>query len=301
MTGEIRQEPTQVPIDGGKDVTLEPGKPWPSVYRGSKYSLVESRRRNRGKVVRWQHKDLQAYCEPPEGLARVMQEVGKSMGDGTGSFRITAGSEVLTKVSADAYRYSDEAPHSDGWIPVYLGELDGKVGFAEINNDPQPQVGSVAVWDGFPFAHGERWSVSVGNTLIWKRGDYRFESAFDHPELIGAYNEYRDRAGRMYINEYGHVRINVPSAELPPKKEQEIQQLVDGWREAAERQNNTQAIRLVTRRLKATSPDDDPENGHLPVYLGHLEEFDGGVIPRPVVTDMSYFVDTSHDPSDSFS
>jgi len=43
------------------------------------------------------------------------------------------------------------------------------------------------MWDGFPFNHGERWAVGLNNKLIWKRPGYRFESAFDHTELIERY------------------------------------------------------------------------------------------------------------------
>jgi len=43
------------------------------------------------------------------------------------------------------------------------------------------------MWDGFTFNHGERWAVGINDKLIWKRPGYRFESAFDHEELIERY------------------------------------------------------------------------------------------------------------------
>jgi len=300
MTGEIRQTPTNVPIVGGRDVTIEAGKPWPSAYRGSKYSLVDSRDRNRDHVVRWQHKELPAFSTPPTGLLDAMQAIGKSDSTGKGSFRITADGEVLTKVNAASYVHSDQAPHSDGWIAVYVGRLNGELGFDKININPSPPTGEIEMWDGFPFNHGERWAVSLNDKLIWKRPGYRFESAFDHPELISRYQKYRHTAGRLYINEYGHIWINVPRSEVPAEQEQTIESLVDQWYEHVERQDDTTAKRLVTRRLKMTSPDDEPETGHLPVYIGNLSQFDDGVIPRPVVTDESYFVDASRDPTDGF-
>lgn len=300
MTGEIRRTPTRVPIEGGHDVTLEAGKPWPSAYRGSKYSLVESKDRNRDHVVRWQHKELPAFSNPPTGLLDAMQTVGKSDSTGLGSFRITADGEILTKVNADSYKHSDQAPHSDRWIAVYVGQLHGLLAFERINTNPTIGTSEVQMWDGFTFNHGERWAVSVNDNLIWKRPGYRFESAFDHEELIERYKKYRSTAGRLYINEYGHIWINAPRSEIPAEQEPEIESMVDQWYEQVERQDDTTAQRLVTRRLKMTSPDDDPENGHLPVYIGDLSQFDDGVIPRPVVTDESYFVDASHDPTDGF-
>jgi len=300
MTGEIRRTPTDIPIKGGRDVTIEAGKPWPSAYRGSKYSLVESRDRNRDHVARWQHKELPAYSTPPTGLLDAMQALGKSDGTGMGSFRITADGEVLTKVNAASYAHSDQAPHSDGWIAVYVGRLHGELGFVKININPSQSTSEVKIWDGFPFNHGERWAVGHNDKLIWKRPGYRFESAFDHSDLIEQYQKYRHTAGRLYINEYGHIWINVPRSEVPEEKEQKVEAMVDRWYDQVERQDDTTAKRLVTRRLKMTAPDDDPENGHLPVYIGNLSQFDNGVIPRPVVTDKSYFVDASHDPTDGF-
>lgn len=300
MTGELRRVSTSVPIAGGRDVTIDPSKPWPSAYRGSKYSLVQSRKRRRDHVVRWQHKELPAFCSPPDGLLDAMQSVGKSQSSGEGSFRITADGEVLTKVAASSYTHSDQAPHSDGWIAVYLGQLHGRLGFDEVNIDPTPPDSGVKLWDGFTFNHGERWAVSHNDQLIWKRPGYRFTSTFDHTELIACYQQYRRTAGRLYINEYGHIWINVPRSEVPEDQHQVIESLVDHWYQQVEQEERTTAKRLVTRRLTMTSPDDEPETGHLPVYIGTLKKFDDGIIPRPVVTDQSYFIDASRDPTDGF-
>lgn len=292
MTGQIKRETTDVPIEGGKDVTLQPGRPWPSVYRGSKYSLVESRKHHRDKIVQWKHRNLQATAHPVDGLLDAMQAVGKSFDTGKGSFRVTAGGEVLTKVHADAYPHADDAPHANGWIPVYLGKLTGGIGFTELNNNPV--VEPPTIWDGLPFKHGETWSVSINDQLIWKQESFRFQSAFDHPELVETYQQFRQIAGRLYITEHGHIWINVPTKEVPDDRREEVLKIYEQWRERTEKNENDAALRLVTQRLSATSPDDDPMNGHMPLYIGHLSEFDDGLVPRPVVTDTSYFVACSH-------
>lgn len=288
MTGKLERKPTKVPIDGGKDVTIQPGSPWPSVYRGSKYSLVDSRKRRRDKIVQWQYKDLKAVSEPPTGLEEGMKSVGKSFATGKGSFRVTAGKEVLTKVHAEAYPDADQAPHADGWIPVYVGTIKGGLGFDNLNNDPKGPTPKV--WDGLPFNHGETWSVSADGRLIWKQDQFRFESAFDHSELIEIYEQYRDRAGRLYINEHGHIWINVPSDGVPTDRQDQVRSIFESWRKETEQGGNSAAQRLFNKRLEVTSPDDDPMNGHLPLHVGHLREFDDGVVPRPVVTESAYFV-----------
>lgn len=288
MTSKLERDATSVPIDGDDDVTLQPGKPWPSAYRGSKYSLVDSRKRRRDKIVRWQYKDLQAITEPPNGLVDALQSVRKSLATGKGSFRVTAGREVLTKVHADEYPDADQAPHASGWIPVYLGKLVGDMGFDKLNNNPDSEP--PAVWDGLSFNHGETWSVGVHDSLIWTRDQFRFESAFDHSELIETYQRYRTTAGRLYINEYGHIWVNAPRAELPDDRRDEVRSLYDSWRDATQQAGDNAALRLVNTRLEATADGGDPMDGHLPLYIGHLSEFDDGVIPRPVVTDPAYFL-----------
>jgi hypothetical protein len=287
MTATIRSTTTKVPIADGRDVEISPGDPYPSPYRGSKYSIVDSKR-HKQVVLRWKYNDLVVMVDPPEGLVSRLQEFGKSEGNGRGSIRVTAAGEVLTKIYSDNYTNTNKAPVSNGWIPVYIGELDGEIGF-DIEINPSKPKKEADIWGGFSFNHGERWSVGVDDNLIWTWQDYRFESAFDHSDLVSTYQQYRSTAGRLYINEFKHVFINVPSDQVPASKQKDITKIYRDWQRRAERNNNNAAQQLVSRRLKVTG-DGDPDEGHLPVYIGHLSEFDDGIIPRPVVTDESYFV-----------
>lgn len=278
---------SKVPIAGEQDVKIEPGQPWPAPYRGSRYSLIESRDRGQT-VLQWKYNDLVIHVEPPRGLIDRLQMLGKSSGSGKGSVRITANREILTKIQSSEYANSELAPVDSGWHPVYLGQLDGQLGF-EVEIDPDPPVESIDIWSGLPFNHGETWSVSADDRLIWKWKDYRFYSAFEHPELVDAYERYRTTAGRLYINEFGHVIVNVPREEIPTGREEEVNKEFVEWKRQAEREENSAALHLVTRRLKVTG-DGNPEEGHLPVHIGHLDQFDGGVVPKPVVDDESYYV-----------
>lgn len=285
MVATLETVPTTVPIANGQSVEIEAGFPWPSAYRGSKYSLIDSRKHNKT-VLQWKYHDLNVVVNPPTELLSHMTELGKSRGSGKGSIRITAGGEVLTKIRHGSYTHSARAPADSGWIPVYLGKLSGDLGF-DIDIDPNDS--GATVWGGFPFNHGERWAVGYNGNLIWKWQDYRFESAFDHPELVEAYEKFRTTAGRLYINEYGHVFANVPRQEVPSSKQSEVEQIFSQWQSEAKRNGDRAAQRLVQRRLKVTG-DDDPSEGHLPLYLGHLSSFDDGFIPRPVVEDETYYV-----------
>lgn len=289
MSAQIREESTLVPLSDGEDVEIEPGQPWPSPYRGSKYSLVWSHKQTREHVVRWEYYDLNVFLDPPRGLRAAAKRVGKSQGSGEGSFRITADGEVLTKVTADDYPNVREAPVSSGWIPVYLGKLHGDLGFTDVENDPDRLDGAdIAVWEGLPFKHGETWTVGVDGSLHWKWRGYRFSSAFDHSELVARYKRYRS-GGRMYVNEYGHVFMNVDADSVPKATEDIVISTYEDWHRSAERDGRNAALRLVNRRLRSTSKTGDPEDGLLPMYIGHLSDFDGGVIPKPVVDDPSYF------------
>jgi hypothetical protein len=222
-----------------------------------------------------------------------MQAMGKSRATGRGSVRITADREVLTKINAEAYEHSKQAPVSSGWIVVYLGQLDGDVGF-DIDNDPSFPDRDPWVWSGFSFNHGEQWTVSHENRLLWTWQDYRFYSAFEHQELVETYEKYRKIAGRLYINEHGHIYVNAPQDEVPPGEADTVKQIYNEWRQHAEANNKRAGKNLVTRRLKVTG-DGDPSEGHLPLYIGHLSEFDDGTVPKPVVTDENYFVEASRE------
>lgn len=286
---ELVGDGTRVPLENEKDVQVFPGMPWPSAYRGSKYSVKRADSNTRDAVLVWQYKDLSVQLGLPDGLLEEMQKVGKSNGAGTGSIRITAGREVLIKVHTDNYQGEDETPIDEGWVPIYLGRIYGDLSFSGIDTDPSPGTkGSVQVWDGLPFNHGERWSLSYHGNLIWKWQDYRFQSSFDHSELAAAYKRFRPNGGRLYINENGHVFGNVPQKELSGDLEAEIADVFAQWNERTQSAGNTTARRLVTRRLKATGGG-DPAEGHLPVHLGHLDQFDQGLIPQPVVDDPTYF------------
>lgn len=286
MTLTFDEESTTVPIAGNRSVQIDPKQPWPSAYRGSRYSVVTNDDFDDA-ALKWKQRDLSIFAEVPDGLRRAMVLVGKS--GGYGSFRVTAQGEVLTKVEADEYVNVEQAPVSDGWIPVYLGTLSGEIDFGEVESNPQTPMRDIAVWKGLPFNHGERWSVSSDGELVWNWRDYRFESAFDHSELVAAYTTYRTNPGRLYVTEHGHVWVNVPNDDVAPGKERAVRQAIAKWREDAERDGDAATLRLVNRRMVATSRDDDPSTGHIPIHLGHLRDFDGGAIPRPVVDDESYF------------
>lgn len=291
MTLQFERESTKVPISQSKSVTVSPDQPWPSAYRGSQYSLVSDDDFGDDVVLKWEQRDLSIFAETPTSLWTAMTSAGKE--NGYGNFRVTARGEVLTKVPADRYSNIEQAPVSEGWVPVYLGSLSGTVEFGEVNINPTPPSDGVEIWTGLPFKHGERWSVSHKGQLVWKWRDYRFESPFNHDELVREYDRYRPNPGRLYITEHGHVWVNVPHDDVVPSKSKEIQDAIADWQREAEERGDTSTLRLVNRRLVATSPSEDPAEGHLPIHLGHLKEFDEGIVPRAVVDDEAYFVDVA--------
>lgn len=290
----LERVPTDVPIQDGQEVVVDPGDPWPSAYRGSKYSLISSRKHHQ-LVMAWQYDDLQLFFEPPSGLFEALRDIGKR--DGKGSVVITAGREVLTKVEADRYDRLDRAPVSDGWILTYVGKLRGEPTLDGINVNPKPPKNPpVAVWEGFPFNHGETWSVSAQNELLWiwegRNYSYRFQSAFDHPELIQRYREYRQPPGRVYVTEFGHIWVNIPPDSVPETRSDEINTMYAEWKREANRAQKSAIQRLVRRRLEATG-DGNTEDGQLPVHLGRVDRFDDGLIPCAIVDDNRYFVEAS--------
>lgn len=286
----LEKASTKVPTIQNRQLTVEPGHQWPSAYRGSDYSIVSSRKF--GDVAQWSHMgDIQAMTELPRGLPDAIDELGKT--NGYGSFRITAAGEILTKVPADQYRRSHEAEANRGHIPVYVGKLGGHFDFTEISNDPQPPSNpyEITVWTGLPFKHGETWAVCTDDVLRWSWQDYYFESAFDHPEMVEQYKSLRPEGGLIYINEHGHVWGNVNRETVPSDTASSVRRAFEEFQRTA---SNAER-RLVTRRLNRMESETNP-SGLLPVHLGHVTQFDGGLVPKPIVDDNRYFGDTAMQP-----
>lgn len=287
----VERTSTRVPVSNGKQLTVEAGNPWPSAYRGSKYSIVSTQRH--GDVVQWSHMgDIRAVTHVPDGLQEALRDLGKR--NGHGSFKITASGEILTKVPADSYEQTMESPVSRGHVPVYVGMLDGDFDFEEFTNDPATaSKGEISVWAGLPFDHGETWIACNDDVLRWNWQDYYFESAFGHSEIVAAYKDLRPVGGRLYINEHGHIWANVDRDEVPTHRKDDVGQAFADWQRSA----SPAEKRLVNRRLQRTESK-SVEGGLLPVNLGHLSQFDDGLVPKPVVEDKAYFNDTSMDPND---
>ena len=280
---------TEVPVAADRQVTVTPTDPWPSAYRGSRYSVVSSR--SYGTALRWSHRgEIQALRSVPDGLHEMLRDVGKP--DGYGSVRLTASGEVLTKVPADTYDQVGAAEVNSGYVPVYLGQIGGTFDFTDFSNDPDPLTAqsAIRVWTGLPFHHGESWSVCSDGVLRWRWQDYQFESVFDHDELVAKYTRFRPEGGRLYINEHGHIWGNVNQRTVPAEINSEVMEAYQTWRETAD----PAAQRLVTRRIQHTESDDAPD-GLLPTYLGHLSQFDNGATPKPVISDKRYFTTTARD------
>lgn len=67
---------TEVPVAADRQVTVTPPDPWPSAYRGSRYSVVSSR--SHETVLRWSHQGgVQALRSVPDGLHEALRDVGK--------------------------------------------------------------------------------------------------------------------------------------------------------------------------------------------------------------------------------
>lgn len=289
MSATFTETPTEVPIAGGESVQINPHQPWPSAYRGSRYSLVNSEEYGDDSDVtlKWEHRDLKIFAEPPQGIQSAMVLAGKQ--NARGSFRITANGEVITKIHADYYTNLDQAPVSEGWIPVYLGKFEGELEMADVSlNPPAPPTTDIAVWRGLPFNHGERWSVTADGQLVWRWKDYEFESITEHDELVEKYMQYRSNGGRLYITEYGHIWGNASLTDGPATSRSTLREAVKSWKDQAERDGDTASLRLVNRRMTATGGG-DPGEGLVPIHLGHVSDFDDGVIPTPVVDDETYY------------
>lgn len=287
MSARINRTPSTVRSYGDLVVSIESGKPWPGVYRGSKYSL----RGNGSDVGLYlNHPRMQLQGKLPDGLLEALRDIGKSGGTGRGSVKITANRDVLTKVHSDNYPRVDEALVDDGWIPVYVGKLSGAIEFPFIDNDPdEGTLDPPCVWEGLPFKHGERWTIPVEGEPEWrvkKPESFRFQSAYDHSNLARTYRSFRESGGIFRVNEHGHVWMELPNENV--QQSALLADKIETWYDDARQEGRNQLLQMIHRRLEATG-DGNPRNGLFPIYLGHTSEFDRGDIPTPVVNDERYF------------
>lgn len=114
----------------------------PSAFRGSRYTLVTADDDDDAPdevALEWKSRDLKVFARPPAGLHNALVEEG-NVGR-KGSFKITANGDVLTKVQANL----DQAPVKTGWIPVYLGLIEGTVSLGGVPMDPELPSRSIGV------------------------------------------------------------------------------------------------------------------------------------------------------------
>jgi len=280
---EIKEESTVVPAERGNKISLEPYDKWPLPYRGSRYSLIETRiNGKRKKVVAWKHRDFEPLFhqnkdgEPvlPINLIRAFREIGKS----GGRFKVTPYKEVITTVKG-------------GRGAFYLGKLKGEWNFEGI--DLNPEIEKFGIWNGLSFNHGECWSVWVrkgaGTKLYWSvsRGwtnnrprrelKLHFESINDFPQLTRLFRDIRPKGGIIYFNEFGHIWMNLPGSQVSPQYEQKIDDKIENWKS-----DTTKNRRVVLKRLQNT-------DGCWPIYLGTVDDFPNRSAPRTYFKDLDTY------------
>ena len=287
-SASVNPTPTNVRTYGDLVVSIESGKPWPGVYRGSKYTL---RGNGTGTSLLLNHRRVELEGEMPDGLIETLRSIGKSDGTGHGSIRVTANRDVLTKIHADNYPNIDEALVDEGWIPVYVGKLSGSIEFPAVDNDPdEGMLDPPCVWEGLPFKHGESWTMPVSGGPEWRiklSQSFQFPSSHDHTDLTRTFRSFRPNGGRFRINEHGHVWAELPNSEV--QNSSQLADKIEAWFEDANDRGRNQLLQLLHRRLEATGGG-DPSQGRFPIYLGHISEYDRGDVPTPVITDEAYYV-----------
>ena len=74
----------------------------------------------------------------------------------------------------------------------------------------------------------------------------------------------------LHITEHAYIWVNLPKDDITPDKQSAVKHAIQKWKQTAEDDDDTATLRLVNRRLAATSQDDDMSTGHFPIHLGQL-------------------------------
>lgn len=251
-------EPISVIAADRKQVLVNPGDTWPLPYKGSRYAVV---RANGADTIAWHRYDQRIYCvSRPQPL---IQAIRNTKGN-NGSFRISAHGAVIAKTCRSDNR----------WTAKYVGKYDGNLTFDGIDNNPSDLKRGM-YWTGFPFHHGETWTVSsyprFRNQLRWKNLDRWFGSTERFPELIDACLSIRPRGGRIYVTETGHVWMNLPDGGVSPVYRDEFRELQRNQLNKVCDEKNGLFLRLIFERIKATRTR--------PIFIGRICQFDHGEAP----------------------
>lgn len=264
----MKLEPMRVVGPGGQRMEVQPGDDWPLPYRGSHYSV----RNHDGHLrVTWSHR---YKLLPADGFPRDLIQAVRAQKQGNGSFRITSHGAVVTKV---------QGASPDDWQPKYVGRYEDDLRFAGVDSNPT-HLRPGMYWTGFPDSNGEPWSVSPGvsarNHLHWKFLGVRLTSTDPYERLTSRYLDIRALGGRAYINEYGHIWMNLQDHELNPQHREEFQARQQEHVDQMKADENDILIRLLVGRIRRTFCR--------PIYLGHISDFDNGEPPWTYYSDGAY-------------
>jgi hypothetical protein len=238
-------------------VELAPLDIWPLPYRGSRYTIKEVGGTIRA-VWEWQEFAL-ASSNYPKRVHQLMREAGKPRG----SLVVTAHGDLITKIPTD-----------DGqWKPLYLGEYQDDFKFDQVDNNPSGlQMGEH--WTGFPFHHGERWTISPRDErgeLMWKYVSHWFPSTELFPDLALLYRRIRFTGGRLYFTEHGHVWMNIRDDELSDFYLDDFRSLQSEQLDRLSETHRDVVLKLIAARLANLQVR--------PIYLGHVDKLCRGEAP----------------------
>lgn len=295
MRFDILDLPTSVMI-GGAEVDVRAGTAWPTVVRGSRYTVVNTHRavtraasgelavQSNGGVFRRVCMKRNGECHPgPLVEQSAVDRLIAARGYSNGPVIITAHAEVIVWQQLDAFRTE--------WQPIYVGKancfpgVDGLFPSALASGEPWFQPKKMSIWTGCMFKTGETWKVpgDARDRLHWpgRRSQGRPASRTRHPELIEEYLRIRPAGGRLYVVTGGHIWMNLRQWEAASH---------DIWRKVSASMQalltthgldqRHPLILMLFERIRATAgPTGRLENGLVPVYLGKCAHFDSGDIP----------------------
>ena len=178
---------------------LDSGDPWRGPYRGSRYTY-----NSRGIYYRipGSRRSVQA-ADYSDTLQRALLNLKPY-----GSFRITEGRHVLTKVLEDAR-----------WVRKFVCDYDGSLRFTGVSLNPDKTLRPGDLWTGFYFEHGARFSLGYYDEIFchdevdWSGtsevpASRRAYVIAGHEKLLAEVRAFRPTGGRFYVNEHGKVWSN---------------------------------------------------------------------------------------------
>lgn len=138
---------------------------------------------------------------------KIVDDCCEIRGNTSGRLIINEEKEIITYKQEEEYK----------WVPYYVGKLDNKMRFEDIENNPE-NLRPGLLWTGFASHHGAKFNFTRKGNMYFKETTFdedgqttkKFKITDIDEEILERLKYFKIEPGAFHINEYGHIWAPVP-------------------------------------------------------------------------------------------